>query len=101
MKFFFITLLDYLVKVANIYLIPVNALLTDVFPDFSAQISHFTSLITSYFGSGLSFFFHLLPPNTRTLVLLYITILIICYTVTFAIHIILKVIEILKQIKIW
>lgn len=101
MKFFFDTFLNFLISIANIFLTPINTLLTNVFPDFSANISHFTNLITTYFGSGLSFFFNLLPPHTKTFVLLYLTILIICYTITLAIHIILKIIQILRHIKIW
>lgn len=101
MKFFFETFLNFLVGIANLFLTPVNALLVNVFPDFTANISNFTNLITTYFGSGLSFFFNLLPPNTRTLVLLYLTILIICYTITLSIHLIMKVIEVLRHIKVW
>lgn len=101
MKFFFVTFLNFLVGVANIFLTPVNTLLTNVFPDLSANITHFTNLVTTYFGTGLSFFFHLLPPNTRQLILLYLTLLIICYTITISLHVILKVIELLRHIKIW
>lgn len=101
MKFFFITLLNFLVGVANFFLAPVNALVVNALPGFTEWVTNFTNLINTYLGNGLAYIFSILPPNCRTLVLLYITILIACYTVTFAIHIILKVIEILKQIKIW
>lgn len=101
MKFFFNTLLNFMVGVANIFLAPVNSLVVNALPSFTEWVSNFTQLINTYLGNGLAYIFSLLPPNTRTLVLLYITILIVCYTITFAIHVILKIIEVIKQIKIW
>lgn len=101
MKFFFDTLLNFLVSVANIFLAPINTIITTYFPDVSSLISSFTNAVNNYLGNGISYFFSILPTNTRTLVLLYITILIAFYTISFLVHAVIKIIEIIKAVKIW
>lgn len=101
MKFIFVTLINFMITLANAFLLPVNTLVSNVFPTFSSYITSFTTLITTYFGTGLSYFFGILPPNFRTFALFYLSILLICYTVTLSLHLILKIIAIIKNIKIW
>lgn len=101
MKFLFVTLINFIVSIANVFLYPVNTAVSSAFPSFAQNITDFTSLCTRYLGSGLAYFFSMLPPNTRNLVLLYLSLLLICYTVSFSVHLITKIIQIIKQVKIW
>lgn len=101
MKYFFDALLNFLVTLANIFLAPVNTILTTYFPNISSLITSFTSAVNNYLGNGISYFFSILPTNTKTLVLLYLTILIAFYTISFLVHAVIKVIEIIKAVKIW
>lgn len=87
--------------VANIVLLPINALVSNLLPDLSALISTFNTAVTTFFTGGLNYFFHILPPHCRTFVLLWLTLLIAFYTFSITAHFILKVYTIIKNIKIW
>ena len=87
--------------VANMFLAPVNALVSTLFPDFTDLINTFNSAVTRVVGGGLGFFAHLLPPTTRQIILLWLTILIAYYTLSFTAHVILKIIDIIKRVKVW
>ena len=86
---------------ANGLLVIVNPLVSNVFPSFSNMITTFNSYVNTYFTGGLNYFFHILPPNTRKFLLLYLGILVSYYTITISLHAILKVYTIIKNIKIW
>lgn len=88
-------------NVANIVLLPINALIHNMFPDFSSYIQQFTDGVSTIFGGALGYFSNLLPPITKNIVLLYLSILLVYYTVSISVHAILKVIHIIKAIKIW
>lgn len=87
--------------VANGILALVNPIVANVFPSFSSMVAQFNSYVDTYFTSGLNYFFHILPPNARNLIILYLTILLSYYTITITVHAILKVYTIIKNIKIW
>lgn len=87
--------------IANIILQPVNALVVTIFPNFSNLITAFNNAIMLFLGNGIAYFFHIFPPNTRNLVIIWLTFLISYYSISFTIHGILKVYKLIKQIKIW
>lgn len=87
--------------IANVFLAPVNLIVSNVFPDFTTMIARFNVGVSTYVGSGLAYFGNLLPPYTKEFVLLYLTILIVYYTISISVHLIMKVIYIIKAIKIW
>lgn len=84
-----------------IFLEPINRLLVNVFPDFAIYVSKFNQILNTYLKPSISYFANLLPPNTRALIVYYLGLLVIIYTISGVIHLILKVIEIIKAIKIW
>lgn len=88
-------------SVVGIFLAPINALIVNLFPDLSKLISTFNAGVEKLLGSGLGFFAHLLPPTTRVIILLWLAILIGYYTISVSVHLILKVIHIIKKLKIW
>lgn len=101
MGIFFKTLFKVLSSVANVFLLPVNTILTQYFPTFSEQLTSFRLLVLKYFGQPLAWFFHILPPNTRATILFYIACLGACYTITLAVHAVVKIIELIKNVKVW
>lgn len=101
MKYFFNALLNFLVAICNIFLAPVNTIVSTYFPDVSSLITSFTNVVNNYIGNGVAYFMAILPPNTRNLVLLYISCLLAFYTISLLVHAVIKVIEIIKAVKIW
>lgn len=87
--------------IAGIFTAPINAILVTFFPEFAQVISNFNNGVTTLVGGSLSYFSHLLPPITKATILIYLGILVAYYTIVVNIHIILKVIKIIKNIKIW
>lgn len=100
-KALFSVLFKVIKGIATVVLTPINALVSNLFPDFSTLISTFNTAVGTFFTSSLNYFFHILPPNCRMFVLLWITLLIAFYTFSITAHAILKVYTIIKNIKIW
>lgn len=87
--------------VVSVLLFPVNKLVATAFPDFSNMITTFNTVVNNYIGDGVAYFFTILPPNTRSVVLIYLALLVSYYTVSISLHAILKVYTIIKNIKFW
>lgn len=100
-KAIFTVFLKFIKSIVDIFLFPINALVVNFFPDLSILISSFNNAVTSILGNGLGFFSHLLPPVTRGLIVFYLTLLIGYYTISISVHLVLKVIFIIKKVKIW
>lgn len=97
----FTLLMKFIVSITNLFLLPINTIVVNLFPDFTDKINYFESLVGRYVVPLLSWFFQILPPNTRSLILFYLGTLILLYTATLAVHGIIKVIELIKNIKVW
>lgn len=100
-KVFFNIFFGIITTIANIILLPINAIVNNMFPDLSIYIQQFTQGVTTIFTGTLGFFGNLLPPITKDLILLYLSILIINYTLSISVHAIVKVIHVIRAIKIW
>lgn len=87
--------------VVGIFTAPINLILVSFFPDFATIIANFNNGVTTLIGGGLGYFSSLLPPITRATILLYLGILISYYVIAVNVHLILKVVTIIKNIKIW
>lgn len=101
MGIIFVLLMKFITAIANFFLAPINAIVVNLFPDFTDMINHFESLVNTYITPGLSWFFHILPPHTQTIILFYIDLLILLYTAVLSIHVVLKIIHIIRNVKIW
>lgn len=88
-------------SIINVVLTPINLIVSNFFPNLATIINSFNGALKIYLGGGLSYFFNLIPPTSRTLILLYLSILLAYYTAIFSYHLILKVFQIIKKIKIW
>lgn len=100
-KAIFSVLLKFIKSVADLILTPVNALVVNLLPDLSSLISTFNAGVTQVIGPNLAFFGHLLPPNTRTLIIFYLGFLIVYFSISIGVHAILKIIHIIQRIKVW
>lgn len=85
----------------QIGLAPINLLVVNLFPDFSTLISTFNNNVNTYIGTKIGFFSILIPPFTKSLIILYLTFLISYYTISFSAHIIIKIFKIIQRIKFW
>lgn len=85
----------------NTILFPINALAETLLPDFSNMITTFDMLVNVYVGNTLSYFSSMLPPTTRSLLLIYLSFLITFYTVSFTTHGFIKIFTIIKRVKFW
>ena len=94
-------ILNILMKVIDIVLTPLNLLFDNLFPDVGSMISTFNSFVSTYIGGGLSYFFSLLPPIFRGLLILFLTFVIAYYGVYYTYIGIKKIFDIIQKIKLW
>ena len=90
-----------IVGLTNVILAPINGLVSHFFPDLSQVIARFNYAIQTYLGDGVTWFWSIIPDNCKTIITIYLTILIAYYTLSITVHAILKVYTIIKNIKIW
>lgn len=90
-----------IVGLTNLILTPINLLVSNLFPDLSLVIAKFNYAIDTYLGNGFTWFWSIIPTNCKTIITIYLTILISYYTLSLTVHAILKVYTIIKNIKIW
>lgn len=94
-------ILKIITTLLSVFLLPINLLIENLFPDMTNSIAHFNNFVTSYLGSSLSFFFNLLPPIFRSIVILWLTFLISYYTIYYSYLAIVKLFDIIQKIKFW
>lgn len=85
----------------DIVLLPVNALIGNLFPNMSNAISSFTTFVNTYIGGTLGYFFSILPPICRSIIILWFTFLITYYGVVWSYSLIVKIWNVIHKIKFW
>ena len=100
-KAFINGILKVLLKVCDIVLTPLNLLFTNLFPNVSDMISTFATFVNTYVGGALSYFFSLLPPIFRGLLVAFLTFTIAYYGVYYTYVSIKKIFEVIQKIKLW
>lgn len=93
--------LKMLIAVLNIVLIPINALIENIFPNMANAIDTFTNFITNILGNNMIYFFHILPPIFRTLLVVWFTFVISYYSVYYTYLGIIKLWGVIQKIKFW
>lgn len=101
MKVIFKLFMQFVVWIANFFLAPINALVVNFVPDLTEKINLLESIVNRFFTPTLSWFFNLLPPHTKSIVIFYLGLLIVLFTITIGVHAVLKVIHLIKNIKFW
>lgn len=87
--------------IVNIITAPINVVIVNLFPNFADIINTFNNGVTTLIGGSIAFFSYLLPPLTRATILFWLGAVISFYTVSMAVHLIVKAITIIKNIKFW
>lgn len=94
-------ILKMVIRVLNVFLLPINALFTNLFPNMTQAINHFNNFVNTYIGGTLSYFFSILPPIFRSILAIWITYLISYYGIIFAYKGFLKIWQIIQKLKFW
>lgn len=94
-------ILGVLMKLIDIVLTPLNLLFDNLFPDVSNMISTFTTFVNKYVGGTLSYFFSLLPPIFRGLLVTFLTFVIAYYGIYYTYLGIKKIFDVIQKIKFW
>ena len=94
-------ILKIIVKVLNIVLLPINLLIENIFPDMTTSIQAFNNFVNTYLGSTLTYFFHILPPIFRSILVVWLTFVISYYTVYYTYITLMKIWNIIQKIKFW
>lgn len=88
-------------KTIDLVLTPVNSLIENIFPNFSTIIGYFNTFVNQYIGSTLGWFFNLLPPITKQVMLLWFTFLVVYYGIVWSYNLIVKTYNVIQKIKFW
>lgn len=88
-------------KLIVIVLTPINLLIANLFPDMASAITTFNNFVNQYIGGSLSYFFSLLPPTFKTLLVLWFTFVIAYYGFIYTYKGIIKIYEVIQKIKVW
>lgn len=94
-------ILKMVIKVLNVFLIPINALFENLFPSMTQAIGHFNTFVNTYIGGTLSYFFSLLPPIFRSILSIWVTYLISYYGIIFIYKGFVKIWNIIQKLKFW
>ena len=87
--------------VLDIVLLPVNSLISTIFPDMTTAISNFNSFVNNYVGGTISYFASILPPITRNIIGLWLSFLVIYYGIVWSYTAIVKIFNVIRKIKFW
>lgn len=88
-------------KLIAIVLTPINLLITNLFPNMASAITTFNNFVNQYIGGSLSYFFSLLPPIFKTLLVLWFTFVITYYGFIYTYKGIIKIYQVIQKIKVW
>lgn len=94
-------ILKMILKLLGIFLTPIDSLIANVFPDMQVAIQAFNNFVNNTIGNNLVFFFHLLPPTFRSILVIWFTFIVAYYTIYYTYLAIIKVLDIIQKIKFW
>lgn len=92
--------LNLVATIIQVILIPINLIVSNVFPDLTSQINQVIDGISELF-SGIGWALGLLPPGILPVLVFIITIEICKHTIWANSHMIVKVWNVLQKIKFW
>lgn len=94
-------ILKVITTLLNIFLLPVNLLIENLFPDMTQAIQHFNDFVNTYLSTPLAYFFNLLPPIFKSILLLWLTFIVSYYTIYYSYLAIIKIWDIIQKLKFW
>ena len=97
-------LLTFIGNFVGAILAPIDLLLANVFEELTYIVNGAQTSITrisSYCGPYFGFVWSIIPGPIQEAISYYLDTLIVIYTVNISIHLFIKIIKIIKNIKIW
>lgn len=97
-------LLTFIGNFVGAILAPIDLVIGSAFSDFTYFVNGAQTALTrisSYCGPYFGFVWALIPTPIQDAISYYLDTLIIIYTVNISIHLFIKIIKIIKNIKIW
>lgn len=100
-KAFFNAIYKLAVDTVNILFYPITAFVNTLFPDLSTYINSITTFINTNVTPLIAYFGNMLPPITKTIVLLWLGFLVIYYTAVWTYTLSVKIFNVIRKIKFW
>lgn len=94
-------LMSFIKNFVTLAMTPINILVASTIPDLSNLLTTFNNGVQTYIGGGITYFTTLLPPTVKTCIQAYLLVLIFGYSTMFVVNAFTKVIQLIKNIKIW
>lgn len=85
----------------DIVLFPINSLISLIFPNFSHAINTFAEGLTTFVSFPISYFAYHVPPLTKSIILLYLSIMLGYYTIIWTYRGIILIPTVINKIKFW
>lgn len=94
-------ILNIAISVIDIVLIPINALVVNLFPNMASAITKFNSFVGMLTGNLLGYIFNFLPTGFKSLLVIYLTFIISYYGIIYTYKGIIKIYEVIQKLKFW
>lgn len=92
--------LNVITNLLTIVLSPINTFISTIFPNVDSLVSAFNILLATL-GTGLEYFGYLLPPNFKSLLVMYIVFKLTWYNGIIAYSTIVLLYRVIQRIKFW
>lgn len=87
--------------IVDFVLFPINSLISMIFPNFSNAIQTFSEGLVSFVSFPISYFAYHIPPLTKSIILLYLAIMLGYYTILWTYRGIILIPTVINKIKFW
>lgn len=94
-------ILKFISFIINIVLFPINALISSIFPNFSEFVQTFSEGVARLTTAPIGYFAYHIPPITRGVILLYLTIMVGYYSIIWVYRGIILIPTVINKIKFW
>ena len=94
-------ILSVITNVINFIFLPINLIFSSIFPDLSIQLGNFNDNFGSMLNRFGSYIGSIIPPGTKTIILLWLTFLISYYGIIWTYWLAVRTWTIIKKVKFW
>ena len=93
-------LIDFITSIANVYTAPVNAIITNFFPDLTNYLVIITNVLNQI-GGVIGWFASLIPPITRGIIIFILTFWVTIWPLRIAVWNISLGLDFIKRVNIF